>query len=200
MSKINKLTALFETKFLSLYNAEYSNKSGSIKNWIIASRKNKAELEDVYFNGKKLHDDAVLIVPYHKEQEKIVVIKQFRVPINSYIYELPAGLIDKGENCTNSIKRELKEETGLDLVNIIEEKLKSNLYLSPGMTDEAVTATFCTCSGTLSRNFMEEDEDIEPVLLSQEEVKELLKTDVKFDIKCYILLKQFAELGWEMFE
>ena len=41
MSKINKLTTLAETKFLNLYNAEYSNKGGNIKNWIIASRKEK---------------------------------------------------------------------------------------------------------------------------------------------------------------
>ena len=72
MSKINKLTTLAETKFLNLYNAEYSNKGGNIKNWIIASRKEKENLEGVYLNNKELQDDAVLIVPFHKEEEKIV--------------------------------------------------------------------------------------------------------------------------------
>ena len=47
---------------------------------------------------------------------------------------------------------------------------------------------------------MEEDEDIEPILLSQKEVQELLTKDVKFDIKCYIYLQQFARLGKKMFE
>ncbi|MEI3045002.1 MAG: hypothetical protein V8T82_04565 [Romboutsia timonensis] len=41
MSKINKLTTLAETKCLNLYNAEYSNKGGNIKNWIIASEKKR---------------------------------------------------------------------------------------------------------------------------------------------------------------
>ena len=59
MSKINKLTTLAETKFLNLYNAEYSNKGGNIKNWIIASRKEKENLEGVYLNNKELQDDAV---------------------------------------------------------------------------------------------------------------------------------------------
>ncbi len=200
MSKINKLTTLAETKFLNLYNAEYSNKGGNIKNWIIASRKEKENLEGVYLNNKELQDDAVLIVPFHKEEEKIVVIRQFRVPINSYIYEMPAGLIDKGESPQTAITRELKEETGLDVIEILKNTVKGQLFLSPGMTDESVTSVFCTCGGTISKAYMEEDEDIEPILLSQKEAQELLIKDVKFDIKCYIYLQEFAKLGNEMFK
>ncbi len=200
MSKINKLTTLAETKFLNLYNAEYSNKGGNIKNWIIASRKEKENLEGVYLNNKELQDDAVLIVPFHKEEEKIVVIRQFRVPINSYIYEMPAGLIDKGESPQTAITRELKEETGLDVIEILKNTVKGQLFLSPGMTDESVTSVFCTCGGTISKAYMEEDEDIEPILLSQKEAQELLIKDVKFDIKCYIYLQEFAKSGNEMFK
>ena len=68
------------------------------------------------------------------------------------------------------------------------------------MTDESVTSAFCTCRGTISKGYMEEDEDIEPILLSQKEVQELLTKDVKFDIKCYIYLQQFARLGKKIFE
>lgn len=200
MSKINKLTTLAETKFLNLYNAEYSNKGGNVKNWIIASRKEKENLEGVYLNNKELQDDAVLIVPFHKEEEKIVVIRQFRVPINSYIYEMPAGLIDKGESPQTAITRELKEETGLDVIEILKNTVKGQLFLSPGMTDESVTSVFCTCGGTISKAYMEEDEDIEPILLSQKEAQELLIKDVKFDIKCYIYLQEFAKSGDEMFK
>ena len=200
MSKINKLTTLAETKFLNLYNAEYSNKGGNVKNWIIASRKEKENLEGVYLNNKELQDDAVLIVPFHKEEEKIVVIRQFRVPINSYIYEMPAGLIDKGESPQTAITRELKEETGLDVIEILKNTVKGQLFLSPGMTDESVTSVFCTCGGTISKAYMEEDEDIELILLSQKEAQELLIKDVKFDIKCYIYLQEFAKSGNEMFK
>lgn len=200
MSKINKLTTLAETKFLNLYNAEYSNKGGNIKNWIIASRKEKENLEGVYLNNKELQDDAVLIVPFHKEEEKIVVIRQFRVPINSYIYEMPAGLIDKGESPQTAITRELKEETGLDVIEILKNTVKGQLFLSPGMTDESVTSVFCTCGGNISKAYMEEDEDIEPILLSQKEAQELLIKDVKFDIKCYIYLQEFSKSGNKMFK
>ena len=200
MSKINKLTTLAETKFLNLYNAEYSNKGGDVKNWIIASRKEKENLEGVYLNNKELQDDAVLIVPFHKEEEKIVVIRQFRVPINSYIYEMPAGLIDKRESPQTAITRELKEETGLDVIEILKNTVKGQLFLSPGMTDESVTSVFCTCGGTISKAYMEEDEDIEPILLSQKEAQELLIKDVKFDIKCYIYLQEFEKSGNKIFK
>ena len=200
MSKINKLNTLAETKFLSLYNAEYSNKGGNTKNWTIASRKEKKNLEEVYLNNKELQDDAVLIVPFHTEEEKIVVIRQFRVPINSYIYEMPAGLIDKGEDTLTSLTRELKEETGLDVIEILETTVKGQLFLSPGMTDESVTSAFCTCRGTISKGYMEEDEDIEAVLVSREEAEELLKSNVEFDIKCYLVLQEFVRYGSEIFE
>ncbi|WP_307721315.1 NUDIX domain-containing protein, partial [Clostridioides difficile] len=39
-----------------------------------------------------------------------MLIRQFRVPINGYIYELPAGLVDEGESIDISVERELREE------------------------------------------------------------------------------------------
>ena len=200
MSKINKLTTLAETKFLNLYNAEYSNKGGNIKNWIIASRKEKENLEGVYLNNKELQDDAVLIVPFHKEEEKIVVIRQFRVPINSYIYEMPAGLIDKGESPQTAITRELKEETGLDVIEILKNTVKGQLFLSPGMTDESVSLVYCTCSGEISTENLEEDEDIETILLSKEDAIKILNSNERCDIKFFMALQSFVAMGDEIFK
>ena len=200
MNKIEKINTLANSKFLSLYEAEYVNKKGNNKKWIIASRKNKETLDKTFFQNESLKDDAVVIVPFHKEEKKIVIIRQFRVPINSYIYELPAGLIDENEEFLVSIKRELKEETGLELKEILDSKIKSNLFLSPGMTDESVTLAVCTCTGTLSNEFMEDDEDIEALMLSQEEATKLLDNNDNFDIKCYIVLKIFSILGEKIFQ
>ena len=41
----------------------------------------------MYLEGKKDKVDAVIICAYHKEKNKLVIIKEFRVPINKYIYE-----------------------------------------------------------------------------------------------------------------
>ena len=199
-SKIKGLKPLVETDFVSLYDVEYKNKKGQEKHWMVSSRKSKEELEKVYLENNEDKIDAVVICALHKAQNKLVLINQYRVPINKYIYELPAGLVDNNEDIETSVRRELKEETGLDVIEILKNTVKGQLFLSPGMTDESVTSVFCTCGGTISKAYMEEDEDIEPILLSQKEAQELLIKDVKFDIKCYIYLQEFAKSGNKMFK
>ena len=86
MSKtiVKELKVLSKTKFLSLYNADYINRGGKEKTWTIASRKTKEALEDQFFNGKEDKVDAVVILAYHKDEKKLVAIKQFRIPLNNY--------------------------------------------------------------------------------------------------------------------
>lgn len=188
---IIKLTALRETKFLNLFDAEYKNKKGATKHWIIASRKSYETLREQYFHDRKESMDAVVIAATHKESGKLTLVKQFRVPLNDYIYELPAGLIDDNESIETAVARELKEETGLSLLEIDNEKTKKGVYLSPGMTDESVALVYCTCIGEISNKYLEEDEDIEAILISRSEAEELLRKDVKMDIKAYMALQSF---------
>ena len=82
---------------------------------MVSSRKSKEELEKVYLENNEDKIDAVVICALHKAQNKLVLINQYRVPINKYIYELPAGLVDNNEDIETSVRRELKEETGLDV-------------------------------------------------------------------------------------
>lgn len=42
------------------------------------------------------------------------MIRQYRYPLDDYLYELPAGLIDEGEGPSEAAIREMKEETGMD--------------------------------------------------------------------------------------
>jgi ADP-ribose pyrophosphatase len=199
-NKIKKLVPLAQTKFLSLYTVEYENKIGSTKHWTVASRKDFETLKGQYFEGKEEKIDAAIIAALHVDSKKIVCIRQFRVPINDYVYELPAGLIDGNENFADAAARELNEETGLKLLEINHKKTKKGVYASAGMTDESATMVFCTCNGTVSKDNLEEDEDIEVVLLSQDEARELLKKDVKMDMRAFIMLQAFSELGEKLFD
>ena len=197
-SKITKVKALVKTKFLSMYEAKYENRVGNEKSWIIATRKSEEFLNEKFFGCKKDIEDAVVIAALHKSSNKLVLVKQFRVPTNDFVYELTAGLIDEGESSNTAVERELKEETGLKLLDIISEKKK--LYLSPGMTDESVNLVFCTCEGKISDEFLEDDECIEAVMLTQEEASELVNSDAVMDAKCYLVLQSFAILGTKLFE
>ena len=201
MGRIKDITSLVETKFISLYNVKYLNKSNKEKSWTVASRKKKEVLEGIYFDNEKDKVDAVIICAYHKDSEKLVIIKEFMVPINKYIYELPAGLVDSDdENFESAVKRELKEETGLDVIEIKKDLSCNQVYLSPGMTDESAAFVYCICEGEISNKFLEDDEDIEAILISQEEAREIIKNNIiSLDIRAYLALQSFSVLGEKMF-
>lgn len=194
---IRKLNPLAQTRFLNLYDAEYENKKGMTKHWMIASRKDYDTLSAQYFHKGEEKTDAVVIAALHKESKKLVLIKQFRLPLNDYIYELPAGLIDPNETPETTLGRELKEETGLELVSLV--KAQDKLYLSAGMTDESVCLMYCICTGEVSIDYLEADEDIEPFLVSREDAEKLLQSGEKLDIKTYLLLQSFVKLGSALF-
>lgn len=50
--------------------------------------------------------------------EKLLLNKEYRMAVGDYVYNFPAGLIDAGETAEVAAARELKEETGLELVSI----------------------------------------------------------------------------------
>ncbi len=202
MGRIKEITSLKETKFISLYNVKYLNKSNKEKNWTVASRKKKDVLEGIYLESKKDKVDAVIICAYHKEKKKLVIIKEFRVPINKYIYELPAGLVDSDDNNFESaVTRELKEETGLDVVEIKKDLSCDQVYLSPGMTDESAAFVYCICEGEISKEYLEDDEDIEAILVSKEEANEIIRNKTTpLDIRAYTILQSFSILGEKMFK
>lgn len=190
-NKIKELVMLQKNKFLNFYQAIYENKAGEQKDWFIASRKNEEAVRGQLLEGKTDEPDAVLIVAIHEAEEKLVLVKQFRIPVGAYLYELPAGLIDKGEEIFQAAARELKEETGLEVTAMDEVKSHKQCYLSPGMTDESVSVIYCRCTGNLSKAFLEADEDITPMLVSKEEAAAIIREGEKIDIKALMVMQQF---------
>jgi len=57
------------------------------------------------------HPGAAAIVPM-KDEGTVVLIRQYRVAAGGYIYEIPAGKLDPGEDPTDCATRELEEEIG----------------------------------------------------------------------------------------
>lgn len=201
MPKVTKIESLVEGKFISLYDLEYTNKLNQKKHWSLSSRKTKSEIEDIYFRQKEDEVDAVVIAAYHKTYQKLVLIKQFRVPLNDYIYELPAGLVDDGdESCVISAERELKEETGFDIVGVSKDYKSQKLYLSPGMTDESVSLIYCMCDGEINYDKLEDDEDIEVILVSQSEATQILNSNEKIDVKAFLVLQNFIMNNDKLFK
>ena len=78
------------------------------------------------------HVDSVGIIAVDG-QGNILLVKQFRSPVNSLLLEIPAGCLEKGEKPEATVIRELREETGYTAGTV--EKL-GGFYLAPGYTDE----------------------------------------------------------------
>lgn len=78
------------------------------------------------------HSGGVVIFAL-KDEETVLLVKQFRYPINEVVFELPAGKLEVGENPDFAAKRELEEETGYKA-----EKWTSLGYINttPGFCDE----------------------------------------------------------------
>ena len=96
MSKINKITPLTNVKFLNLYELEAENKFGDTHPYYVASRKN----ENIMMAATKevIPDGVVIYSLFGEKADHLIMVRQFRYPLNDYIYELPAGLIDPGES------------------------------------------------------------------------------------------------------
>lgn len=137
--------------------------------WVYASRRAPGA-------PRKL--DAVTIIALHGDAgnspapRRLVVIEEFRVPIDGWEFGLPAGLLDGDEAIAECARRELREETGLELERVLE--TSGLTYSSPGLTDESQAFAVVTCYGAPSLRPGIEGEQIKVHLLGQSGCRELL--------------------------
>ena len=104
-------------------------------------------------------------------------------------YNFPAGLIDKGETPIEAARRELKEETGLTLVEEI--ATLSPSYASQGTSDELMVIVICTCEGEIKESCFA-DEEIVAKWYTKEEIKKLLDQGAYMSVRTQMFLWQWA--------
>lgn len=183
MAILKKVEQQTNNKFLNMYNLSFYNKETNKEfNYFIASRKDKNNLVALHKNLDKA--DAVMMFCMYTNGD-IVLIRQFRPAINNYIYESPAGLIDEGETILEAAKREVYEETGLEVIDCFE--LVKPSYTSEGMSDESVAIYMCLVDGEPTTEHAEENEDIEVVVVKAADIDKFLKEET-VSIKTALLM------------
>lgn len=184
--KLLSLRKVKDGRFLKNYELVYLNKANKEKKYELVSRN---ELTDPSELGVKLA--GVAIIAKHKSQDKLLLLKEFRMAINKTIVNVVSGMIDPNEDIEACIKRELYEETGITEVKIL--NILKPAYSAVGMSDEKVSIAFVEVDGEFSDN-SSDNESLAPKFYSRQEVKELLKTEEfasRTQIICELWLNQF---------
>jgi len=144
--------------------------------------------------------DAVAVVLFNRESNKLVLIEQFRYPVyralqgkNGWLCELIAGVVEAGEKPEEVAAREAMEETGYKIKNV---KLLARVFPSPGGMSERVYIFYAEVAGreNAGGGLTSEDEDIRVMELSVSKVYTMLKKGQIEDAKTVIGLMQAEKL------
>lgn len=183
--KINKIDILSDNWYvLKKINFDYRLANGSWQN----------QNREAYDRG-----NGVVILLYNKEQNTVILTKQFRMPTyvngnkDGMMIELPAGLLDN-ETPEIAIKRETEEETGYRISKV--EKV-FEAYMSPGSVTEILYFYIAKYKKEMKVSegggHEDEDENIEVIEIPFLQAIEMIKTGEIKDAKSIMLL-QYAQI------
>jgi len=116
------------------------------------------------------------------EKHRILLVKQFRLPAEQDLWELPAGRIDEGETPLQAARRELREETGYKANKWVE---LSSFWPSPGYVAEKMNL-FLALELTEGQQEPMEDERIELRWFAEDELGAMIREKKILDGKTMI--------------
>lgn len=184
--KFQSIEKMHDGKFIHRYDISYQTEDGNKKIYEMISRDpDVRNLDDL----RKKMPDAVVLIIHDEGGERLLLNREFRLAIGDWVYNFPAGLIDAGEMPEESARRELKEETGLDLLEIKEQLALS--YSAVGFANETNVCLVGTAGGVFQKSHSSAEE-IEAGWFTKAEVRELLRTEpfaARTQAYCYLWSK-----------
>ena len=172
--------------YIHRYDLAYTLEDGSDKVYEIISRK-----KDLHLTGelRRKEPDAVVIIATDVSGERILLNKEFRMAVNEWVYSFPAGLIEPGETYLECARRELWEETGLELYAV--EDFIDASYSAVSFGNEKNVCIVGKAKGEFHAS-SSPAEEIVCGFFGKSEVRELLKTAVfaaRTQAYCYLWSK-----------
>jgi len=126
------------------------------------------------------HPRSVVLIPI-PEAGHVILIRQYRYAVNQWLWELPAGSVDEGEEPEAAARRECHEEIGQVPTTVVR---LASLFPTPGFCDEEMI--FYRLSGlstATEKAHADEDEDIEPKTFVLRDVREMIRRGEIVDMK-----------------
>ena len=194
MSNIQNIQQKTHNRFLNYYELEAVHRDGSISPYYMTSRaKDASQLKAVTHQNRP--DGVILYGVYGEEQDRVVLIRQYRYPLGDYVYEFPAGLVEEGEEMGAAGVREMYEETGLTFTPVDTGCYSRPFFTTVGMTDESCGMVFGYCSGTPTSIHEEASEEIQVILADRGEAKRILREENVAIMCAYMLMHFIASEG-----
>lgn len=189
-NRYEDIRRLSDNPFLNLYHMDAKDRAGHMFDYYFVSRNKE---QDIKARTHSRRPEGMAVYALCKEDPgHLVMLRQFRYPLNDYMYELPAGLLEEGESAAEAAVREMKEETGLKL-EVYEggaEYFRNPFYLAQGLSDESGSMVFGYASGEIGTEGQEDSEDIVVVLVDKKEAKRILSEE-RVSVRGAYMLMQF---------
>ena len=183
--EIEKLT---DNPFLNLYHIDALGRDGTPFHYYFASRNDE---DNIKHKTHSMSPEGMAVYAVTEDGQHLVLVRQYRYPMDDYLYELPAGLIEPGETASEAACREMIEETGwkLEVYEGGEPAFRRGFFLAQGLTDESGSMIFGTVTEQVGQQ-MENTEDIQVILADREECRRILAEE-KVSITCAYQLMHF---------
>ena len=179
-----------DNPFLNLYHIDALGRDGTPFHYYFASRNDE---NNIKHKTHSMRPAGMAVYAVTEDGEKLVLVRQYRYPVNDYLYELPAGLIEPEETASEAACREMIEETGwkLEVYEGGEPAFRRGFFLAQGLTDESGSMIFGTVTENVGQQ-MENTEDIQVILADRQEVLRILREE-RVSMRCGLMLMQFLK-------
>ncbi len=176
-----------EGKYITRYDITYTTADHKKKVYEMISRNHNLTTREELSQHPA---DSVVLIMHDETGEKLLLNREFRMACGDFVFNFPAGLIDPGEEFMESARRELKEETGLDLVRI--DDILGESFSAIGFSNEKNVCVVGVAEGEFSPS-TSTVEEIEARWYTKSEVRNLLKTSyfaARTQSYCYLWSKE----------
>lgn len=191
-SHIEKVEKQTENPYLNLYHLKFHDKKNNDRDYYFCTR-NKEEDLKIYTHELKPEGICVYAVTQEREP-RLLLVHEYRFPVDEYIYSFPAGLIDPGESPGEAAVREVREETGFTFTEYTGGAafMRRPFFLAPGFSDEPGSVVFGTVSDLYSAPMQEAGEWIEVLLADKKEIRRILSEE-KTSVRAGLLMMNFLK-------
>jgi len=154
------------------------------KGAIINLRKDKVTVKSGTSYREIVEHNGGAVLAAVTDDNKMVMVRQFRKPAERVVFEVPAGKIDPGEDPLETAKRELREETGYTASKV---EYLTKFYPSVGFSDEVLYLYLCTGLTSGETDF-DENEALDIELWDIDELVDMVLRDEINDAKTQIAI------------